>query len=1155
MHIGVLLVWVTSLCTWAESSRQCQCQCTCLPQLAPARGSRTQDRERLRQRPAQPFLRSRLRAHGRKGSRLHSEDTVPQIVHHPSDVVVQVDSPASLSCRAEGHPEPTIEWYRNGVPVETSRPAGQSHPIILPDGSLFFLRVTPGRRGHSDEGVYACVARNSLGLATSRNATLHIAALREEFRTQPSDVEVAVGEPAVLNCTPPRGHPEPNVTWKKDGTLIDRMDERYSILNGRLVIPHAQKNDSGVYICVATNTVGVRESRAGRLTVLERPIFTQKPQDVTAMVGGSVQFTCRVQGDPMPAVHWSRDQGLLPYGRYVVNSDHSLQIHYVTAQDAGRYTCIAANEVGSSSSSAVLSVQEALDTGQKELHRELSSVRVDLESVAVQPASSNMVLLYWKAQLTPPQPHYLDGYGVLYRPLLPASSDWVEKRVALETSAVIGPLKRGYKYEFKVRPHGGGLYGRESNSRHLWIPEEVPSAPPQRISVMLAVGRNDTAQVSWEPPPHEAHNGIIRGYQVWCSFSVGHQSSNWTVDSGTHSLEMGSLEPGTQYWIRVAALNGAGVGVPSEPHSLFIEPQEALTSKPPSQTAMEQVLGVVRGPIFIGSAGALLWVALMGSVVCLYRRHSRNTELKHAHRQAAGLYRLASEDLIIKHRMAVPDSPWISSAWKSAPCSERYPGLWAQSQENPGFRKTTLPLKGTKKPCPQETAVPIVPDSCGLYGTFYVDLSGAGLKTFNSPARCTKIPHCSPKVSDPIRFSQPVFNTSASRDTQVLPWKQALPVQPNMGVLKESWEKNYKRELHAVNSAPLVSTSQQSGALRSVPTSNLQRLTDHPRGALPECPKLAGSPRVLHYSASLRLIDMLPALPPLPQTDHDTHSLSSEEESSRSTRLTVDGGSVRSIGDTSRTPAAVTADCPSHPSLSYSRLSTASFCLSVDEETDGALTHQEVARYLELSPKVKRHRALAESPTSPPRPFSPTPTFGYICGPLPSDLEAEDVSEDLDLDLAGSRQLCPRGGVPRRCHTPSSCGSEWEGSLWNGWGSVSGGNTPSARASLLSSSDGSFMNDANFARVLAVAAETLGGSSFSDFSPPASPLSGLPPPYEACFGERAPLPAWDWSTAWMEEMEAQYGAPRGWGERLGAAVPEPRGPPQDSGKEAEGKGG
>lgn len=46
---------------------------------------------------------------------------------------------------------------------------------------------------------------------------------------QPSDVEVAVGEVAILNCGPPVGHPEPNIIWKKDGLPISNTDHYFTV--------------------------------------------------------------------------------------------------------------------------------------------------------------------------------------------------------------------------------------------------------------------------------------------------------------------------------------------------------------------------------------------------------------------------------------------------------------------------------------------------------------------------------------------------------------------------------------------------------------------------------------------------------------------------------------------------------------------------------------------------------------------------------------------------------------------------------------------------------------------------------------------------------------------------------------------------------------
>ncbi|XP_071665914.1 roundabout homolog 2 isoform X15 [Patagioenas fasciata] len=295
--------------------------------------------------------------HWKGGSRLRQEDFPPRIVEHPSDVIVSKGEPTTLNCKAEGRPTPTIEWYKDGERVETDKDDPRSHRMLLPSGSLFFLRIVHGRRSKPDEGSYVCVARNYLGEAVSRNASLEVALLRDDFRQNPTDVVVAAGEPAILECQPPRGHPEPTISWKKDKVRIDDKEERISIRGGKLMISNTRKSDAGMYTCVGTNIVGERDSDPAELTVFERPTFLRRPINQVVLEEEAVDFRCQVQGDPTPTVRWKKDDADLPRGRYDIKDDYTLRIKKAASTDEGTYTCIAENRVGKVEASATLTVR------------------------------------------------------------------------------------------------------------------------------------------------------------------------------------------------------------------------------------------------------------------------------------------------------------------------------------------------------------------------------------------------------------------------------------------------------------------------------------------------------------------------------------------------------------------------------------------------------------------------------------------------------------------------------------------------------------------------------------------------------------------------------------------------------------------------------
>ncbi|XP_071959591.1 uncharacterized protein [Antedon mediterranea] len=266
------------------------------------------------------------------------ENFPPKITEHPSALVVVRDNPASFRCRADARPVATIRWYKDGEPYQGTN---------VDDGDLFFLKVT----NNQNTGVYYCEATNYLGSARSNNATLDVAYLKNEFKKNPQDVEAIAGGTYVLECTPPRAFPVPDIKWEKNGDSIV-SDERVEIVqDGNLMIRHVREEDAGSYRCIAENIANRRKSDPGVLSVLSLPeqgsTFSCSPVSKMAHIGDTVTFCCQVDpipGATQPSIYWHKANQAPLYpgvenGRRSVLEDGSLQIRDVTKGDEGLYLC------------------------------------------------------------------------------------------------------------------------------------------------------------------------------------------------------------------------------------------------------------------------------------------------------------------------------------------------------------------------------------------------------------------------------------------------------------------------------------------------------------------------------------------------------------------------------------------------------------------------------------------------------------------------------------------------------------------------------------------------------------------------------------------------------------------------------------------------
>ena len=126
------------------------------------------------------------------------------------------------------------------------------------------------------------MASNSEGTTRSQNATIEVAYIEDEFVDSPHSVINAVeGEPLIVPCRPPKGNPEPKVTWLRDGAVL-RNDSRVYGTSGDLSFLMTKPEDSGIYECQASNAAGIKKSPPSAVFIMS--MFIKQIKYIIAII-------------------------------------------------------------------------------------------------------------------------------------------------------------------------------------------------------------------------------------------------------------------------------------------------------------------------------------------------------------------------------------------------------------------------------------------------------------------------------------------------------------------------------------------------------------------------------------------------------------------------------------------------------------------------------------------------------------------------------------------------------------------------------------------------------------------------------------------------------------------------------------------------------
>ncbi|NXJ97821.1 NCAM1 protein, partial [Corythaixoides concolor] len=455
----------------------------------------------------------------------------------------------TLACDADGYPEPTMTWTKDGEQIEQADD-DEKYSFNYDRSELFIKKVDK-----SDEAEYICIAENKAG---EQDATIHLKVFAKPKITYVENKTAMELEDQITLTCEASGDPIPSITWR---TSTRNISNEEKTLDGRIVIrSHArvssltlkeiQYTDAGEYVCTASNTIG-QDSQAMYLEVQYAPKL-QGPVAVYTWEGNQVNITCEVFAYPSAVISWFRDGQLLPSSNYsnikIYNTPSAsyLEVTPDSENDFGNYNCTAVNRIGQESSEFIL-VQA--DTP--------SSPSID----RVEPYSSTAQVEFDEPEATGGVP--ILKYKAEWRAL--GEGEWHSrlydaKEANVEGMITITGLKPETTYSVRLSAVNGKGVGEIS------LPSDFKTQPVREPSAPKLEGQvgEDGNSIKVNVIKQDDGGSPIRHYLI--KYKAKH-SSEWKPEirlpSGSDHVMLKSLDWNAEYEVYVIAENQQGKSKPA----------------------------------------------------------------------------------------------------------------------------------------------------------------------------------------------------------------------------------------------------------------------------------------------------------------------------------------------------------------------------------------------------------------------------------------------------------------------------------------------------------------------------------------------------------------------------------------------------------------
>ncbi|XP_076160332.1 sidekick cell adhesion molecule isoform X2 [Ptiloglossa arizonensis] len=496
-------------------------------------------------------------------------EVAPTIIVKPQDTQIIKDQDVTyIHCIANArslHELRTL-WTKDGIPIENSRISYSFNDSWNRTLALISANITY-------TGVYSCHVDLRSGGYPTVNASAKVVVYEKPiFITELKRETLSdYGSTVTLPCDAVGG-PHPKISWFRNAEPVDHLlGSRYAKEeDGSLTIKKLTMNDSGMFQCLASNEAGEASSYTWLKAKTSGPVMENGPQNLTILDGKDATLTCNAVAAPIPNTTWIYNDAIPVEiaGRVQVLDNGDLLIAAVKPNDAGKYTCIRANEAGSVNGSAHLTVL----------------VRTQI----IQPPVDTSVLLGYTAEL---QCKVSNDPSVLY------DIAWFHNAQVINTQASQRVKMRndGTLEIVAVRASDVGDYmcsvvspgGNETRSARLSV-IELPFAPINVMANRVERISARTINVSWVPGfdgNSPTKKFIVQRREVSDLGPIPDSALNWITENDNVSAQsrwvlLNNLKAAAAYQFRVSAENSVGEGPHSDPSNVVALPQEPPSGPP-----------------------------------------------------------------------------------------------------------------------------------------------------------------------------------------------------------------------------------------------------------------------------------------------------------------------------------------------------------------------------------------------------------------------------------------------------------------------------------------------------------------------------------------------------------------------------------------------